>query len=106
MFRLCVVRLFREPNHQHGDIARRHAGNAAGFAEGARLMGGELLPRFDAQAVERHIINALREQLVFRLPEGLDLTMFLFDIARVAQGDVHLLADGEGELNIMRVDFG
>ena len=69
-------------------------------------MGGELLARFDAQAVEGHVIKALREQLVLRLTEGFHLTALLIDVARIAQGDVDLFADGGRKPDVTRVDFG
>ena len=69
-------------------------------------MGGELLARFDAQAVEGHVIKALREQLVLRLTEGFHLTALLVDVARIAQGDVDLFADGGRKPDVTRVDFG
>ena len=39
------------------------------------------------------------------MTEGFDLTALLVDIARIAQRDVHLFADGKRELLIMRVDI-
>ena len=95
-----------QPDHQHGDVSGGDAGNAAGLAERARLMGGELLARFDAQAVEGHVIKALREQLVLRLTEGFHLTALLIDVARIAQEDVDLFADGGRKPDVTRVDFG
>ena len=64
------------------------------------------MPRFDAQTVERHIIEPLREELIFCLTEGFDLPMLLFDVAGIAQRDVHLFADGKRKLDIARVDIG
>ena len=69
-------------------------------------MDGELLARFDAQAVEGHVIKALREQLVLCLTEGFHLTALLVDVARIAQGDVDLFADGGRKPDVTRVDFG
>ena len=69
-------------------------------------MGGKFLPRLDAQTVERHIIEPLWEELIFCLTEGFDLPMLLFDVAGIAQRDVHLFADGKRKLDITRVDIG
>ena len=62
-----------EVYHQYGDVCGVHAGNAPRLPEVFRADLGELLPRFQAQALDLRIVDVGRQALVFQLFRLFDL---------------------------------
>ena len=92
-------------DHEHGHIRGGNAGNAAGGGQGARTLGGQLLPGLQAQAGNLLVGGILGEQGLFHLPGLADLGLLLGQVALVHQGNFRLLAYFRGLLGQFRQQF-
>ena len=90
-------------DHQHRDIRRGDAGDAAGLAKALRPDLLELLPRLEAQPRHAVIVQVGRQHAALQPSEVLHLAQLAPDIALVLQADLHLLPHCPAERRALRV---